>query len=230
MAVSAKGRGAHRGGDTDYYPSPNWCVDRLLENCGTRLLDPSDITINALEPTVGDGAIVRAVDAWCARSGVVAPKWTGVELRRGALDSRTRLAHHVEGVDFRAWAESSRRRFDVCIGNPPFNLFESIARRALAVSDVTVLLLRVSVLESEERIDFWRTVGRDPALRVLPQRPSFDGEGTDSCAYAWFVWGHPQIRGVEVLDDTPIEIRNAQKPNGLHVDPRQVSLFDEVRQ
>ena len=223
--MSAKGRGAHRGGDVDYYPTPAWCVDRLLDNCGEWLLSAVH---EALEPTVGDGAIVRAVDAWCARTGRREPSWTGVELRTGALDSRTRLSRHVEGVDFRVWSQSVSYRFDLCIGNPPFHLFESIARSAIEASHVTALLLRVSVLESEERIDFWRTVGRDVALRVLPQRPSFDGEGTDSCAYAWFVWGHPQIRGVEVLDSTPIAVRNAQKPGALVVDPRQRSLFAGV--
>lgn len=220
--MSAKGRGAHRGGEHDYYPTPAWCVDRLLDNCGARLLYSVE---TALEPTVGDGAIVRAVESWAGgQSGI---RWTGVELRRDALDSRTPLHEHVEGVDFRSWAKAAGR-FDLALGNPPFNVFESIARSALNVSKVTALLLRVSVLESEERIGFWRTVGRDVALRVLPQRPSFDGEGTDSCAYAWFIWGHPEIRGVEVLDDTPIEVRNAQKPGALLVDPRQCDLFAGV--
>lgn len=219
--MSAKGRGAHRGGEHDYYPTPAWCVDRLLDNCGEWLLAVDD----ALEPSVGDGAIVRAVEAWRARAGHAKPiAWTGVELRRNALDSRTPLAEHVEGVDFRAWAKTAGR-FDLALGNPPFVIFESIARHALSLSHVTALLLRVSVLESTERIDFWSTVGRDVAMRVLPQRPSFDGEGTDSCAYAWFVWNHPQIRGIEVLGDTPIEVRNAQKPGALLVDPRQCDLF-----
>lgn len=223
--MSAAGRGARGGGGVDYFPTPAWAVDRLLDNCGDWLLAVD----SALEPSVGDGAIVRAAEAWRVRAGHTKPiAWTGVELRRDALDSRTPLAEHVEGVDFRLWQPARSRRFGLSLGNPPFVIFESIARHAIALSHWTALLLRVSVLESAERIDFWRTVGRDVAMRVLPQRPSFDGEGTDSCAYAWFVWNHPQIRGIEVLDDTPIEVRNAQKPGAIMVDPRQCALFSEA--
>jgi hypothetical protein len=228
--VSAAGRGEHRGGDVDFYPTPAWCVDRLLDDCGLELFStpPNQqppYPIRALEPTAGDGAIVRAFDAWCTRKGcdVERCEWTAVELRHGAIDSRTRLAHRVEGVDFRSWEPA--HRFDTCIGNPPFEIAESIVRRALGVADVVVMLLRVSFLESEERVAFWRGVGSDVALRILPQRPSFDGEGTDSCAYAWFVWNCPAVTGVRVLDATPKGVRSAQKPGSLQFDPRQIALF-----
>lgn len=231
--MSAAGRGRHDGGDTDFYPTPPWCVDRLLDNCGEWLLAG---VRTALEPTVGDGAIVRAFEAWRARHAKTEPLcWTGVELRRDALDPRTPLHCHVEGLDFRTWADArlsplleARPRFDLCAGNPPFALFEPIAERAIRAAYVTTLLLRVSVLEAEERIAFWRGVGRDVALRVLPERPSFDGVGTDSCAYAWFVWNHPHIRGVEVLDSTPIGVRKAQRPTAIEAASRQCSLFGDA--
>ena len=55
----------------DYYPTPAWCVRRLLEAVdlpGGRWL----------EPAVGDGAIVRSVDA--ARDDV---RWTTIDVRPG---------------------------------------------------------------------------------------------------------------------------------------------------
>lgn len=234
--MSAKGRGAHRGGDVDFYPTPAWPVHRLLDAHADDLglFDGHDV--RALEPTCGDGAIVRACDSWPRlRSADARPHWTGVELRPHALDLMTRLDCHVEGVDFRAWdyrdvtpLERHAHRdlpFDVIIGNPPFNIAESIIRRCLDLSPIVVMLLRVGFLGSGERLPFWRGIGEGVALRVLPDRPSFDGEGTDSSAYAWFVWGCDAIRGVEVLDETPVEIRNAQKPGALFVDPRQRDLF-----
>jgi hypothetical protein len=231
--VSATGRGRERI-PFDYYPTPPWCVHRLLDAHADDLGIYDGVDVRVLEPTVGDGAIVRAVDSWRPPERSVVsvdalPEWTGVELRRGALDPATRLAHHHEGVDFRAWWPEpglfGAEPFDVCLGNPAFSIAESIIRHALELSRFVVMLLRVGFLGASERLDFWRTVGADPALRVLPDRPSFDGDGTDSATYAWFVWGCDAIRGVEVLDETPIEIRDAQKPTreplGL-----QVSLFE----
>lgn len=217
--MSAKGRGEHRGGDVDYYPTPAWCVDRLLERHGDELFGQARL---ALEPTVGDGAIVRACERWAPHLS-----WTGVELRTGGLDPRTRLAHHVEGQDFRTWR--APQRFDVSMGNVAYNVAEALIRAALRCADVVVQLLHLGFLGSDERVDFFSTVGKNPALRVLPDRPSFDGEGTDSIPYAWYIWGHPTIRGVDHLAPTPLAVRNAQKPGALNVDPRQRTLFEVAR-
>ena len=220
--MSAKGRGK-ASVPFDYYPTPAWCVDRLLDDCGGELFAGAS---EVLEPTVGDGAIVRACQAWHERNRWERRwGWTGVELRESAVDSRTGLARLVEGVDFRTWEPNCT--FDLAVGNPPFALAESIVRHALKLSTRVAMLLRVGFLGSEERVAFWREHG-DVALRVLPNRPSFDGEGTDSSTYGWFVWNCPGVTGVRVLDETPVEVRNAQKPGSLHVDPRQASLFAEA--
>ena len=213
--MSATGRGAERA-EYDYYPTPAWCVDRLLDDCGVSLLGDSR---TVLEPSVGDGAIVRATRVSCLQ-------WTGVELRRGALRPDTHLDVHVEGVDFRAWEAS--HRFDACIGNPPFGLAESIVRRCLGMADRVAMLLRVGFLGSAERYPFWQQFGDDCALRVLPDRPSFDGEGTDSATYGWFVWGCPEVRGVRVLAPTPASVRAAQAAEARalpSIDPRQLPMF-----
>lgn len=215
--MSAKGRGRHEGGEHDYYPTPAWCVDRLLDDCGDLLF-----SAHALEPTCGDGAIIRAASAWLERQGWHT-HWTGVELRRGALHAGTPVDKLFEGEDFRTWQPP--RRFDFAIGNPPYSLAEQIARKALACSDRVALLLRTGFLGSDERVDFWRGVGANPALRVLPDRPSFDGVGSDSATYAWFVWGSSEIQGVHMLDSTPLAVRNAQKPQSLEFEHIQGSLF-----
>jgi hypothetical protein len=61
--MSAKGRGRHEGGEHDYYPTPAWCVDRLLDRIGDRLMDSLE-NADALEPTCGDGAYVRTARLW----------------------------------------------------------------------------------------------------------------------------------------------------------------------
>lgn len=253
--MSANGRGRERI-PFDYYPTPPWCVHRLLDRVAGDLgltsrpanYHPDDPPLWVLEPNVGDGAIVRAVDSWLA--DYLGPRsvhpviWTGVELRRGALDPRTQLWHHAEGVDFRTWEPPEewrskaangrpRKPFDLAIGNPPFSQAEGVIRRCIELAEVTVMLLRVGFLGSADRIDFWRGPGELPGLFVIPDRPSFDGQGTDSSTYAWFVWSHEWDRvgaglggRVEVLDATPAAVRAAQLPTPPTALP-QVGLFDE---
>lgn len=223
--MSATGRGRERV-PFDFYPTPPWCVDRLLDRHGTEILSGVD---RCLEPTVGDGAIVRAVESWVIRSEVpgtgalpAARRWTGVELRWDALDPVTPLDAHFQNQDFRSWVpwgfgpEGSpfmEPRFDLAIGNPPFSIAEAILRRCFEVSRVTAMLLRLGFLGSSERVEFWRGAGSDLYIRVIPDRPSFDGHGTDSASYAWFIWG-VELGGarVDVLDQTPVSVRAAQKP------------------
>ena len=221
MAVSAAGRGAERV-PYNYYPTPAWCVHRLLDDCGRELFGS---VRHALEPTVGDGAIVRACESW----GLDEVRWTGVELRRDALDPRTNLHRHFEGLDYRGWAGPPG--FGLGMGNPPFQIAESIVRRCLAQCRRTAMLLRVGIAGSAERVPFWRTVAADPFVRVLPDRPSFDGEGTDSATYAWFIWG-AELKGprFDVLDATPVRVRSAQaaEARAFEADLRQVPLFGEA--
>lgn len=228
--MSAKGRGRHEGGAEDYYPTPAWCVDRLLDRIGDRLLDSLEDG-DALEPTVGDGAIVRAAQAWVLRTyrSDARIRWTGVELRRGALAPGTVLHRHVEGVDFRTfenalvWTEG--QPYALALGNPSYVIAEDIIRRALSMSVTVAMLLRTGFLGSDERVEFWRGVGANPGLYVLPDRPSFDGVGTDAATYAWFVWSDDErFRGVHMLDSTPLAVRNAQKPQGLAFAALQGSL------
>lgn len=240
--MSAKGRRRGEAIPLDYFPTPAWSVHRLLDDCAEDLgvFDGDDVQL--LEPTVGDGAIVRALDSWPGlRSADALPSCTGVELRRDALDPRTRLAHHFEGVDFRSWdprtvdpvaaalleeALHPTGEFDIALGNPPFSVAESIIRRAMELARVVVMLLRISFLSSAERVPFWRGLGADVAVRVLPDRPSFDGEGQDSAAYAWFIWGS-ELSGVDVLEPTPEGVRAAQKEEArsARIAVPQQSLF-----
>lgn len=215
--MSATGRGRERV-DFDFYPTCPWIVHRLLDRHGDELFPI--FRPDVLEPTVGDGAIIRACDEWfMGRKADCEPNWTGVELRRGALiqGMGTVVEHHFEGVDFRGWYPEKHGLavdlYDLSIGNPPFSIAESVIRHCLEMSRATAMLLRLGFLSSAERVDFWRGCGADPIVRVLPDRPSFDGLGTDSATYAWFIWG-AELSGprVDVLDTTPASVRNAQKP------------------
>lgn len=174
--MSAKGRKRADGvvalpPPNEFFETPAWCVDRLLKHRGL----PAGAW---LEPSAGNGAIIRAINT--RRAGIA---WTAVELREEAAPCFRTLAVELHVTDFLRWNPQGRR-FVVTIGNPPFSLAAQMISHALTFSSRVVFLLRQSFLESEERIPFFRRVGV-PDVMVLPDRPSFTGSGTDSASYAW---------------------------------------------
>jgi hypothetical protein len=155
-----------------------------------------------LEPAVGYGHIVRAVDDWHMENSLVAVTWhTNDILTTPHAQTNYDVCEHVFD-----------RQYDVVITNPPFSRAEAffralypIARRALA------LLLPISWLGTPARADQHRRYA--PTLYVLPERPRFrSGSNTDQEAYAWFVWNtnialeHRRHKYV-ILPETPLEER-----------------------
>lgn len=195
--MSATNRGSARRA-RDYYPTPAWCVYRLLDALGVEL--PTSYDARWLEPSVGDGAIVRAVRQWnggCAYN----VRWTTCDL--------VRPPRAVPDFHRGDYLELRTERFDVAIGNPPFALAEPFVAKMRRDADVAIALLRLGFLASAERAPFLRA--HRPDVYVLPDRPSFTGNGeTDASDYAWFVWG---LRGgtYQVLDTTPAAERRPRR-------------------
>jgi hypothetical protein len=185
--MSATNRGAERRPD-DFYETPQWCVDRLLD----RVSLP---TGHWLEPSCGAGAIIRAVSRREAPTWT--PQWTAVDLH-------PQMPGAVE-ADFLTWLPPPRLRFRVCLGNPPFSMALPFAKKCRDLADITILLLRLNWLASAERAAWLQR--NPPSVFVLPNRPSFTGNGTDATDYGWIAWGlHPSHR-IEILNETPIEER-----------------------
>lgn len=210
--VSATGRGAERV-VSDYYPTPAWCVARLLE----AVLLPGGAW---LEPAAGDGAIIRAVNE--DRNDVT---WSAVELREECAPAlRTLLVPHggVLIADFLQVPKTVQ--FNVAVLNPPFSHAQAFIEKCQLMAVWVCALERLNFLEGEERNDFFRY--DMPDVYVLPNRPSFTGEGTDSIAYAWFVWGPEQGRNdgrIVVLPTTPASERRVPKlvlPPGVGKPPQ----------
>jgi len=106
----------------------------------------------------------------------------------------------------KAWCELSEardylttrhpERFDLIITNPPFSLAMEFLLKLLDEADTVIYLLRLNMLGSQARRDFWNN--RPPThLFPLARRPSFTGNGTDATEYAWFAWD----RGSLILVD-----------------------------
>jgi hypothetical protein len=135
--------------------------------CVSKLLSHIDMTdINRfLEPCRGKGNIYRQVKArrkvYCEIDG-----------------QRDYLKTHF------------RKRFDVIITNPPFQLWRPFLEKSLKEADLVIYLLRLNCLGSGKKTHrgrFWN--GHQPThLFPLESRPSFTGAGTDMTDYAWFIW------------------------------------------
>jgi|DEB0MinimDraft_10_1074344.scaffolds.fasta_scaffold00089_34 hypothetical protein len=185
--MSATNRGAARHPD-DFYATPYWCVDRLLEAV------PLPLGL-WLEPWAGDGAIVRAVQ----RHSDLEVQWLTNELSADRAPEGSRIG------DYRSW----RATGNVVLSNPPYKDATECAEWAISRASTVALLLRLNWLEGQKRAAFHKQ--HPSSVYVLPNRPSFTGRGTDATAYAWFVWGMPGRPTVSVLNTTPRSERLAAR-------------------
>jgi hypothetical protein len=204
--MSATGRGSERV-HLDGYPTPGWCVRRLLEAVHL----PAG---RWLDPCAGDGEIIRAARNHEPHKPV---QWTAVEIHSSA--KRIAALDRVVGearifADFLRWDPRLTAPFDVCLSNPPYSLAEEFIEHSLQLAEQVVFLLRVNFLSSEgraERMRIWK-----PDVFILPNRPSFvvpHGKrkgATDSTEYAWFRFrANPRLRVgmVRILASTTREER-----------------------
>lgn len=145
----------------------------------------------ALEPSVGGGAWVRALRR--AREGLPGVVW-GCDTNHQAPGLSACDKGFV--ADFRALNMGSNIRPKLIIGNPPYNQAIEHVQRALLLSQERVaLLLRITFLASQERLaQLWSAESQKRLMRldqviILPERPSFTGDGqTDSADSAFFIW------------------------------------------
>jgi len=182
--------------EAEFYETPSWCVHRILE-----ALDlPSGN--KWLDSCVGTGAIVNAVSAWFPNRVI---NWTTADIRHTGFED-----YHGDYINptFKDTNHPIYEKFDVCIMNPPFSRALNFAETALSHCNCVIMLQRLNWLASERR-RAW-LAANTPSVYVLPNRPSFTGDGkTDGQDYAWFVWP-TKHSSVQILETTPKHIRCAR--------------------
>jgi len=183
--MSSTGRSNVRRID-DMYETPAWATKLILPK-----IDLSKVH-SILEPAAGGGAIARLINT------------TGpthlVEINDFWCETLKKLYPQTVVFNMNFLLFTTANRYDLIITNPPFTIAQEFVEKALSLRSETglvVMLLRLSFLESQKRVAFHRK--HPSAVYVLPKRPSFTGTGTDSCAYAWFVWGSEKINTWEIL-------------------------------
>lgn len=182
--MSSTNRGGQRS-EADFYSTPEWCVTALL-----KAWQPP-FTGGWCEPCVGDGAIVNAVNKYYNNPQM--PEWT-------TIDIRPECNAQITGDFLQHYPDTSMcAAYNVIITNPPYSLAQEFIEHSLQLSSWVAMLLRLNFASGQKRAPFHRE--HPSGIYVLPKRPSFTGKGTDSCEYAWFVWGSPRIAGRwQVLD------------------------------
>ena len=155
----------------DSYYTPSWCYEGLSD-----FIDFSQYK-TAFDPSMGDGRLI--FDYLEAKHDI-------------ACDGRD-LAWKVEtqekDEDFFEWDGYA----DLIISNPPFSKAQQFIEHAIPRCDTLIFLLRLNFLGSQKRNAMWNA-NKPDKLIVLSKRPSFNGKGTDSCDYAWFVWQNGEKR------------------------------------
>lgn len=188
--MSATNRGAERR-ENDYYPTPAWCVHRLLDAIGHRLP-----TVGWwLEPAVGDGAIVRAVQTHGGRKTL---PWVGLDIAPRVYPNENLQVHRLDYLSL----GPAVSKYRVGITNPPFSLALPFAQRMTQDCGAAIMLTRLNWLAGAKRSAWLRE--HTPSVYVLPDRPSFTGDGsTDATDYAWMVWGLETTPTIQILATTP---------------------------
>lgn len=178
----------------DYYPTPWWCVDRLLES-----IPPFDPGARLFEPCAGDGAIMRRVLDWYP--GV---KWLATDLNPRAnphAPNSLRADMLIHRLDYLSLPRERIVDVDCIITNPPYNLALEFAELALHHCPRVAMLLPLTFGSSKKRADF-RT-RHPPSQRVLPDRARFlVGETSAPTDYAWFTWGFDPEPVIKYLNTT----------------------------
>ena len=169
--MSATNRGGDRD-ELDRYYTPRSLARRLTARLP---LEPGDVV---MEPSCGGGAFIRAA------KGMGVEDIHATDLDPDAEGLSMVPPDHAKVCDYTERTEE----VDWTIGNPPFNSALAHVRHALKHSRKGVaFLLRLSFLETKERHPFWK-MHPPESVSVMSKRPSFTDGGTDSAAYAWFVW------------------------------------------
>lgn len=204
----------------DFFTTPSWPVRRLLEEWGPARAGAW------VEPTAGNGAIIRSVNAVWRGAAI---DWRATELReaeREALAAIPGLQFRI--ANFLTLDDEPDEEVAVVLDNPPFSkAFECLmqARRLYPRAEI-VFLLRLAFKASKERYTFMRH--HMPDEYSIPDRISFDGVGADNSDYAWFRWPAAWDRRVgstRMLATTTLEERQRDRGHRIvPVNPQQ-ALF-----
>lgn len=212
--MGANGRATAVRRELDFYPTPAWMVDHLLDRLewwpeayraqqrATYSGSPPARPPRILEPCVGAGNIVNAIHRRYPETLFMT---NDIDPDRDAhfhLDATEPAGNAYEDIkDNPLWTHRGRVP-DWVVTNPPFSEAFDIVRHAVETATVGVaMLLRTTWLEPTKTGPkaAW-LVAHPPKWELVMERYSFDGSGSqDSAPTAWFVWSPYLESRIEVI-------------------------------
>lgn len=167
----------------DFYETPYGLIEAALP------LLPVKGAEYVLDPGAGKGRWGRVMrrDPRFRESYII-----GVDIERDAPEHFYNNWRKKDFLDY--WGRSDAP--DLIIGNPPFSLDEEFIAHSLLLlkpGGYLMFLLRLALLEGQDRCDkFWPKYMPEQVI-TLGRRPSFSNDGgTDNVAYALFLWRKPR--------------------------------------
>lgn len=191
--------------DRDFYETPAWVIDRAGER---NIVHPGPWRI--VDPCAGAGAFRTNFKKWLPDA-----RWSEMDVYP--------LADGIGEWDFLSTKKAHFRGVDWIVMNPPFSEAFPFVTHAVHCVPNVVALLRLGFLSSARRSRWLRN--HVPDVFVLPERPSFTGDGgVDAHDYAWFrwqsnarEWDHGRV---EILNSTPLDVRRSVGATGTPGNPR----------
>ena len=203
----------------DIYPTPVRLVrtafDFLFARHGAQLADVRHM----VEPGAGFGPFCRMAALYLPTSC----KFTGIELHPPA--DATRFEYDLVHLNFLDW-HPRRASCGLIATNPPFTQAEAFithSQALLAPDGLMLYLMRVGILGTKRRREFWRSVNLREMWLVRP-RPSFQKEGgSDASEYAFFLMDGQRQHCSENVQlywlDWDGDGEEADEDEDLHFDP-----------
>lgn len=193
-------------GGRDNYPTPqiyaDWAIQRAL---GLHLRHP--LLFTGLEPGCGPMApFLTALTKYTrvAAIGIEKEKWIPKTLGQhlSEVDAGAYMKLHMD-VDFlsaesdKIWMPQPDMQFDIIATNPPFSVCEAFMDKSLSLlhpQGVMVFLLRMAIMGSKKRLDFWKA-HLPLEIAHFVRRISFDptSASTDYAEYACFFWAGAEL-------------------------------------
>lgn len=173
--------------DYDTYLTPDWCIQRLIENFEFECI-LSNYNINRImDPCAADGNLLKVIKDFYRggrRDWQFPIEYEALEIRDTSknLEAVTKSFAIADFLETPISYEDER----MIITNPPYSLAREFIEKSMSISSVSVFLLRMSFLGSIDRSSWLRKL--NPDLFILPNRPSFTGEGSDNSEYAWYIF------------------------------------------
>ena len=163
----------------DFYPTPPWAVDVLLE------YENFDGLI--LEPACGTGNISNALIAH------------GFDVISSDIND---YGYGEPNKDFFALTS----RIDNIITNPPYNIADKFVEHSLKLANKKIaLLLRLAFLEGANRYNSIYAKNPPSTVLVFTKRLTFNPElikgnsGSGHVTYAWFIWDKEKKEAAPVI-------------------------------